>query len=211
VTTHERELRLRVAPNVSVPKPGVRPSARSGRPDAGPLIEAARVAAALIGVAAVTALVVDLFAAQEARHFLGFTFAGVPRRWSKSVSIFAGNARVLMGVLVASAIVHLARRSTNTAPERILARTVTVVCDTALAAETGFNVLLVGAAFGAYGRRGLDAMLPHGPLELTAYSLALSAYLAARRGTLTRRRLIGTAAVGLAALAVGSVLEVFAR
>ena len=42
------------------------------------------------------------------------------------------------------------------------------------------NVLVVGAALGAYGERMVRAMLPHGPVELAAYALALALYLQGR-------------------------------
>ena len=38
------------------------------------------------------------------------------------------------------------------------------------------NLIIVGASFGAYGTRMLRAALPHGPVELAAYSLALALY-----------------------------------
>ena len=44
-----------------------------------------------------------------------------------------------------------------------------------LAAAVAANVIVVGASFGAYGTRMLRAALPHGPVELAAYSLALVA------------------------------------
>ena len=45
-------------------------------------------------------------------------------------------------------------------------------------------MLVVGAAIGAYGTRMVGAMLPHGPVELAAYSLALALYLHGRRRAL---------------------------
>jgi hypothetical protein len=172
----------------------------------------ARIAGALICGAAMTAIVVHITAAGEARQLLGLTFPGLPRRLSESLAIFLNNVRVLFGVLVACVLAHLTGHTDN-APRSSLAapRAVTLVCDIVLAVGYLFHVLLVGATVGAYGERGLAAMLPHGPLELTAFSLGLSAYLAARRGRLTRRALALSAALAVAALAVGAVLEVFGR
>jgi hypothetical protein len=62
---------------------------------------------------------------------------------------------------------------------------------------------------GAYGSRMGVAMLPHGPLELAAYALALALYLHARRGPLTVGRVGATATACLTLLAVGSMLETF--
>ena len=49
-----------------------------------------------------------------------------------------------------------------------------------LGAAVAANVIVVGASFGAYGTRMLRAALPHGPVELAAYSLALALYLQGR-------------------------------
>ena len=48
------------------------------------------------------------------------------------------------------------------------------------AAAVAANVIVVGASFGAYGTRMVRAALPHGPVELAAYSLALALYLQGR-------------------------------
>ena len=52
-------------------------------------------------------------------------------------------------------------------------------------------MLVVGAALGGYGTRMVRAMLPHGPVELAAYSLALALYLQGRRRALPAARLAG--------------------
>ena len=81
--------------------------------------------------------------------------------------------------------------------------------DAALALGVLVNTALVGAALGAYGARMAVAMLPHGPVELAAYALALALYLHARRHALSVRRVAATAAACLSLLAVGAVLETF--
>jgi hypothetical protein len=81
--------------------------------------------------------------------------------------------------------------------------------DTILALAVAVNTALVGAALGAYGARMLVAMLPHGPLELAAFAIALALYVHARRGPLTVRHVTATAAACLSLLAVASVLETF--
>jgi hypothetical protein len=53
------------------------------------------------------------------------------------------------------------------------------------------------------------AMLPHGPLELAAYSMALALYLRARRGPLPVRHVLATAGVCLIGLLTAAVLETY--
>ena len=52
------------------------------------------------------------------------------------------------------------------------------------------NVLVVGAGLGAYGARMVRAELPHGPVELAAYALALGLYLQGRRRALPAAHLV---------------------
>ena len=56
------------------------------------------------------------------------------------------------------------------------------------------NVLVIGAGLGAYGERMARAELPHGPVELAAYALALALYLQGRRRALPAGRLTKVAA-----------------
>ena len=50
-----------------------------------------------------------------------------------------------------------------------------------LAGAVAANMLLIGAASAPTGRGWSRAMLPHGPVELAAYALALALYLQGRR------------------------------
>jgi hypothetical protein len=113
-------------------------------------------------------------------------------------------------MLVAAVIIQSRRSGGESALERVLDRSVRSACDVLVGSAAVSNVLLVGAGVGAYGWRTVRAMVPHGPLELSAFSLALATYLCARRGALTRRMLLECAVAGLVALSVGAVLEVFA-
>ena len=75
-----------------------------------------------------------------------------------------------------------------------------------LGAAVAANVIVVGASFGAYGTRMVRAALPHGPVELAAYSLALALYLQGRNRPLpaaahrSRSRRSACALLALAAL-----------
>jgi hypothetical protein len=171
------------------------------------------VAAALTLTTLCVAAVVRIGWAADMRALLGFGFAGVPARSSTATSIFANNARLLAAVFAAILIAQspwLAGAGTASRAERgpvngVLFATV----DTILALGVAVNTALVGAALGAYGARMGVAMLPHGPLELAAYAIALTLYLHARRGPLTVGRVAATATTCLSLLAVASVLETF--
>jgi transketolase C-terminal domain/subunit len=78
-----------------------------------------------------------------------------------------------------------------------------------LAGAIAANVLVVGAAVGAYGERMVRAMLPHGPFEVAAYSLELTLYLEGRRRPLPAARLTGTIAASVALLALAALLETY--
>jgi hypothetical protein len=157
------------------------------------------------------ALIVRVTAASDARELLGFGFPGLPRRAGEAVAIFANNARTLAALLLACLVAHGARVRPGAARgERVAMRFVTGLCDAGLLAAALWHVAFVGAALGAYGRRTVAAMLPHGPLELAAFALAFALYLAARREGLTRQRFLGVTLVSFAGLAVAAGLEVFA-
>jgi hypothetical protein len=80
--------------------------------------------------------------------------------------------------------------------------------DILLAVVVGANVLLVGAALGAYGRALWQLGPGHYPLELFAVAIALAAYLDARRCTRLRPRvLLTTIGASWLALAAAALLE----
>ena len=53
------------------------------------------------------------------------------------------------------------------------------------------------------------AMLPHGPVELAAFALALALYLQGRRRALPVRYLVTTGAISVMLLAGAAVLETY--
>lgn len=171
---------------------------------------ALRVAAALTAATLVVAVTVRIGWAADARALLDFPFAGMPARAPTAVSIFVNNAAVLGTIFAASAVVQ-SRWMTRAEPARASAAVVVLAAvDTVLALEVAVNVLLVGAALGAYGTRMAVAVLPHGPVELAAFARGLALYLDARRAPLATRNAIAVAAGCLAALALAAVLETFA-
>ena len=168
------------------------------------------VAGGLTLAALAVATVVRVGWAAETRRLLGFAFTGVPARLETAVSIFAGNARLLAAVFAAILVAQspwLAGRDARRGP--VMTALVAAV-DTVLTLAVAVNVALVGAALGAYGNRMAVAMLPHGPLELAAYALALALYLHARRGPIAARHVLAAGSVCLGGLALAALLETFA-
>ena len=84
-----------------------------------------------------------------------------------------------------------------------------LLCDAVVVTAAAVHALLVGAGVGAYGGRMIDALLPHGPVELAAYSLALALYGAARRERLSAGRWAAAALGSALGLGLAAVLEVF--
>ncbi len=81
-------------------------------------------------------------------------------------------------------------------------------CDVTVVLACANHVFLVGATVGGYGGRGLSALLPHGPIELFAYSLGLSLYVVSRRERLAWSRAVRTAGLAVLLLTVSAVVEV---
>lgn len=193
----------------AIARPTAGPSAAAGResrsdPSPSTVHVAGIVAAALTAAAMLTAAVVHLALAGEARRWLGYRFPGVPSHVSTAVWILGHNARGLAGVLGLLMIAQLAARSPGPArAQQVLRSAVEVVIAGAIAA----NVLVIGAAIGGYGTRMLVAMVPHGPVELSAYSLALGLYLRGRRRALPAAHMAVVACASAALLALAAALE----
>jgi hypothetical protein len=173
------------------------------------LFVAADVAAALIAVTALIAAAVHFFAAGWMRTMLDFGFEGVPHTIGSATEIFLANSRVLAAVLVAGVALQIGRTAADSGPARIIARVIVSVCDGALLVACALHVLLVGAAFGAYGGRTIVPTLLHGTFELAGFSVGLALYLAARREALSTRRFAATALTAVALLAVAALFEAF--
>jgi len=172
-------------------------------------LELARLAI-LIGVLAIAAgislaVIVAVAAPVQARDWLGFSFPGVAARPAVAVGIFAHNLRSLSGVFVLLIFARLAPR----APDKGTARLTVRLGEVLLAGAITANVVVVGAALGAYRERMVLALMPHGPVELTAYSLALALYLTDRRRNLPAAYVATAGAACVALLAIAAVLETF--
>lgn len=171
----------------------------------------ADVAAILLAVAAVIAVAIHFLAAATTRALLGFGFAGVPHTFATAATIFLDNSRVLAAVLAGCLAVQIGRHLEPSPTTGILGPMIVAVCDGALLIASAFHVLMVGAAFGAYGSRTIRSTLLHGPFELGGFSVGLALYLAGRREQLSVRRFATAALTAVALLAVAALLETFTR
>jgi hypothetical protein len=168
---------------------------------------AGAVAAISASACGVIALTVHVALADAARNWLAFPFTGIPARPGPVLIIFLHNLRALAAVcgLLLIAQSALWKAGVPGRASQILRRSGEVL----LLAAIGANLIVVGASLGAYGTRMLRATLPHGPLELAAYSIALALYLQGRRRPLPLRLVLCIAALSLATLALAAVLETY--
>ena len=117
------------------------------------------------------------------------------------------NLRAILGVFGLLLIAQLAARHPG-GPGRAQ-RLILAGGELILAGVIAANVLVVGAGLGGYGERMARAELPHGPVELAAYALALALYLQGRRRALPAVHLARVVAVSVALLALAAALETF--
>jgi hypothetical protein len=171
--------------------------------------QAAAVATAITAATLAVALVVWLAAAEPTRQVLDFPFAGLAERPETALSILATNLRLLVGTLAAAVIVQSPWCIPRAGQRTTLGALVVSTLDAIVTLHSAFNVSVVGAALGAYGSRMAAAMLPHGPLELAAFALALALYLRARQGPLTPRQGSAAAATCLVLSGVAAALETY--
>jgi hypothetical protein len=170
---------------------------------------AGRIAGALTIAVFLVALIVRLALAARARHWLAFPFAGVSSQPAEAASIFLHNLRALSaigGMVLVAQSPHRSTRDRQPGPVHWMLQR---VGEALLAAAVAANVIVIGASLGAYGTRMGRAVLPHGPVELAAYSLALALYLQGRHQALRRGHIITIGALSITALAVAAVLETF--
>jgi hypothetical protein len=167
------------------------------------------VAGSLTIVCVVIALVVHASVEAIARRWLAFPFAMIPARPSEAASIFSHNARALgavCGLLLIAQSAHWNAAGAEPGPaHRMLRR----LGEALLAAAVAANLVVIGASFGAYGTRMVRAALPHGPVELAAYSLALALYLHGRGQRLPARCTVAVLALSVSTLGLAAFLETY--
>jgi hypothetical protein len=190
----------RSAPARSRPDPP-RPTAR----ETGRL--ALRLSAGIIAAIAAAATVTRLVAAAATRRWLDYPFTGVPARPGEAAVIAAHNGRALSGVFGLLLIAQVALR--EPAGPRLAQRALRGAGEALLTGQLAANVLIVAAGLGAYGPRMARAMLPHGPLELAAFALALALYAQGRQRVLPIGYLLSCGAVISVLLIGAAALETF--
>jgi hypothetical protein len=168
---------------------------------------AMRVSAAIIAAIAAGGTVTRLVAAAPARRWLDYPFTGVPARPGEAAVIAAHNGRALSGIFGLLLIAQVALR--EPAGPRLAQRALRRAGEALLTGQLAANVLIVAAGLGAYGPRMAQAMLPHGPLELAAFALALALYAQGRRRVLPIGYLLSCGAVSGLLLIGAAALETF--
>lgn len=177
------------------------------------LFETVRLASALaivltLACGLIAAVVHAGFAAQ-ARRGLAFPFTGIPARPDVAAGIFLHNLHALAAVGGMILITQSAQWTASVDAPARLSGTARRLGEVLLGGAIAANLIIVGASFGAYGTRMLRAALPHGPLELAAYSLALAVYRQGRTRALPARHLLTIVTLSVATLALGAVLETY--
>jgi Stage II sporulation protein M len=181
---------------------------------------ASRVYLALLLGAGVVAAATSVMFAGAARHALGFSFTGVRPGAATAMSILLNNL-ALAGVPLgfAALLTWLPRRrqeASVSGPGRLTGRAHIVgggrsAMDGIVVGLVLLNMLVVGAAIGAYGARMMRALLPHGPVEITGYTVALAAYLRARSSRADSRTILVAAVVSVTMLIAAALLETYSR
>ena len=169
---------------------------------------AATIAGLLIAATFLTALVVDMGFAANARRWLAFGFAGLPPGPAEAVSIFRHNLGALLAVAGLLVIAQTPYWAGETQPGRSH-RLVRGAGEVLLSGAVSANVAVVGAGFGAYGARMIRAALPHGPLELGAFCLALGLYMKGRARPIPVGLMVVVGVLSVAGLALAALLEVY--
>lgn len=185
------------------------PRARRGGPG-GDVRRALAAALAVLAVLALAAAVTAIGFAAAAREALDFGFGGVAPRLGEAEAIFLHNARLMGAIAAAVLVVQVPRFERD---DRALGRggeRLRTAADVALAVAVAVNAAFIGVTVGAYGGQMVAAMLPHGPLELAAYAVALSLYARARVAPLPVRPALLLAGSALALLALAALAETFA-
>ncbi len=161
-----------------------------------------------VGAVCLVAVVVGATMPGTVRGWLHYPFAGLPARPSAAVEILVHNLRAVGGVFGLLLITQAACRRPG-GPSRTQ-RVLLAVGEIVVAVAVAENIVTIGAAVGAYGHRMIAAMLPHGPVEVTAYALALASYWHARRQPLPARETLTLAVCCGLLLAIAAALETFA-
>jgi hypothetical protein len=173
----------------------------------------ARLAGVVTVVIGAIALLAEVTIAAQARHWLGFTFTGVPHRIGEASTILFNNERFVLGLGAAAWVAQLkVRKSSPYDPGSVTVALMVLswFVDGVVLFAALVNAAMVGLALGAYGWKTVEALLPHGPFEVAAYCVAGNLYLNARRRVLSRDEWMTAGATTLGLLILAAILETFA-
>jgi hypothetical protein len=170
---------------------------------------AVRIAGALTAAALTIGIAVHLAAAGSARRLLAFHFPGVRAQPAAAATVFLHNLHALLAVGGALLVMQSPYLVIHAAGPGRIHRTLQRACEALLVGGVAANVIVIGASFGAYGIRMVRAALPHGPVELAAYSLALALCLEAQHRPLPGRHILTVAALSTSTLAAAALLETY--
>jgi hypothetical protein len=218
MSSHRTQLRWPAAP--AAPRDQTPPELNLARPaneaslvEAPTRAETAQLAARTAGVITIAVLLIALVVragfAASARRWLAFPFAGIPASPDEAASIFMHNLRALAAVCGMLVIARSGYSAARNGQPGVVHQTLRRLGEALLGAAIAANVIVVGASLGAYGTRMVRAALPHGPVELAAYSLALALYLQGRNRPLPIRHVLAVAALSISVLALAALLETF--
>ncbi|MDO8208986.1 hypothetical protein [Conexibacter sp. CPCC 206217] len=149
----------------------------------------------------------------DAAQWRSIQFPTVPATTSEAFDLFVNNVRMLAAAIGAAVAVNAPWLTAVDRDPRTsrLWKFTRALLDLALLLVVLRNLAVVGLGVAVYRERMVEAILPHGPIELAGFACGLTLYLFARRSPLpaqTWRTLIGA---GIALLAVSALLEIFAQ
>lgn len=161
------------------------------------------------GLAAITMLAAALTAvlfAGEARALLAVHFATLPPTASEAAGIWLHNLRSELGVAVFAFVDPVCRHVLDGA-DPVWRRLLVGVGDVFVAGWAIGSSVVAGLLLGAYGMRQLEAFVPDGPVEVTAWLLLIVLYVDVRRGRTSGRAAALWLLAVAALLALAAVLE----
>jgi hypothetical protein len=168
--------------------------------------ELAVLAGGLLGITVLAATIAGVLFAGEARSLLAVHFAVLPATATEAAGIWLHNLRSELGVAV-FAFIDPACRHLLDGADPVWRRLLVGVGDVFVAGWAVGSSVVAGVLLGAYGMRQLEAFVPDGPVEVTAWLLLIVLYVDVRRGRSTRRAAAVWLTVIAALLAVAAVLE----
>jgi hypothetical protein len=166
------------------------------------------IAGGLALVMCAVAVAASIADADGIRRWLAYPFAGIPARPAEAIAIFLHNLRALAAIGGLLLVAQSSYRASPTGPGPVH-RAVQLAGEVMLGSAVAANVLLVGASLGAYGARMARAVLPHGPVELVAYALALALYLQGRNRAIALSHTLAIVALSAVTLALAAGLETY--